>query len=121
MLEFVAALLVTWPIHMLPALFLAAPTYYLTRKKIAWRSTDFLGFVLPWLIWVLVFTFGPRAASLSSAIGESVLLGFLVGLGFIVFALLHKQINSSQIRLWLLTLVCTFAVLMWALFPFIGE
>jgi hypothetical protein len=121
MFEFITALLVTWPIHAIPALIFAVPTFFLTRKKITWHSTDFLAFGLPWLVWFLVFAFGPRAASLSSATAESLLLGCVIGLSFVVFAILQMRINSYTIRLWLLAFACAFAVVMSAFFPFLGE
>jgi hypothetical protein len=119
--EFIAALLVTWPIHAVPALVFAVPTFLLTRKRIAWRSTDCLGFVIPWFVWFLVFAFGSRAASLSSAVIESLLLGCVVGLSSVAFVFLQTRISSSTIRPWLLASVCTFAIVMWAFFPFLGE
>lgn len=119
--EFFLALLVTWPIQVVPALIIAVPTVLLARKRVTWHRRDSLAFVLPWLLWVICFAFGPRPASLTSAMLESVLLGCVVGLCFVAFAVLSKQVNPDKMRLALPALMCSIAVLLWALFPFLGE
>jgi hypothetical protein len=70
---------------------------------------------------MLLFAFGPRPASLTSAIFESLLLGSMVGLSFVALAVLGKRFNPDKMRLVLSALMCGSAVLLWALFPFLGE
>lgn len=121
MTEFLAAVLITWPLHMVVALIFAVPTFFLTRTKARWSAIDVLGFILPWLVWFLAFVFGPRAASLSSAILESLLLGLLVGFAYVVFAFLQTRMKVRHLRAEILGAVCVFEILVWAIFPFIGE
>lgn len=111
----------TWPIHAIPGLIIGVPTVLLTRTKMKWRKKDSLIFVLPWLLWALCFAFGPRAASLSSAMCESLLLGSAVGLSFVALAVLARRFNPDKLRRTLPALVCSIAVLLWAFFPFLGE
>lgn len=121
MFEFLISLLVTWPIQAIVALLFAGPAVVLTRKKTIWRWRDLLAFLAPWLLWFVVFAFGPRSASLPSAILESSMLGLFVGFSFVVFAILQTRAKSPPGRLWFLSSACIFAVIVWALFPFLGE
>ena len=121
MLEFLEALLILWPVHALIALVFAVPTYLITRKRMIWHGTDCFAFVIPWLLWFAIFAFGPRAASLTSAIAENILLGCAVGVSSIVFVLLERRLTPTSVRRWLLSIICGFAVVMWAAFPFLGE
>jgi hypothetical protein len=117
MSEFLGALLVMWPLHVLCALICAVPTFLLTRKRIKWRLLDCLPLVLPWLLWSCLFAFGPRPASLSSATVENALLGFAVGLGIFLFAFYPGRIS----RLGLLGLLSMLAIALWGVFPVLGE
>ena len=120
-IEFLGALLMTWPIHAVPAIVLALPSYLLTRRSFAWRWSDLLGLVIPWLVWFGVFAFGRRPASLSSALVESLLLGCGVGVGYFLLATIGKQGPLPGLRRWMLGIVCAFAVALWAFFPFLNE
>jgi multisubunit Na+/H+ antiporter MnhB subunit len=72
-------------------------------------------------MWVLVFAFNRRPASLTSALFESLLLGSAVGLNFIALAVLAKRFNPHKMRLALMALMCGLAVLLCAFFPVLGE
>lgn len=122
MFEFLESLAVTWVIHVLVGALLAIPTFLITRRKFAWKQADLLAFVIPWLAWFIVFAIGPKAASITSAVCESVLLGGAIGCAFIALPRLRiKSIGPVALRIRYLGFLCAFAILMWALFPFIGE
>jgi len=121
MLEFLSSLLVTWPIQLVFGLIFAVPTILITRKWIVWYRGDAINFFVPWMIWLVLFAFGPRDASLTSAICENTLLGFAIGLNFVVFAFTQKLSKPFYARPWPLVALCVFAAAMWAMFPFLGE
>ena len=120
-LEFLTAILFTWLIHAVPAVVGALPSYLLTRRSFAWRLHDLLGLVIPWLVWAVVFSFGPRPASISSALVESFLLGCGVGVGYVFLASIGRLNPHPALRNWLLGIVCALAVGLWAFFPFLNE
>jgi len=120
-LGFLAALLITWPIHALPAIVGAVPSYLLTRRSFVWEWGDLLGLVIPWLVWFVVFAFGPRPASLSSALVEGFLLGCGVGVGYALMASIGRHGPLPGLRRWMLGIVCAYAVALWAVFPFLNE
>jgi hypothetical protein len=121
MYEFLLALLLTWPIHAIPAGIIAIPTILLTRRRMKWYKKDGLALAFPWLMWVLVFAFNRRPASLTSALFESLLLGSVVGLNFITLVVLAHRFNPYKMRLALMALMCSIAVLLCAFFPVLGE
>ena len=121
MLEFLGALLVTWPIHLVPAIAIALPTAILTRKAFGWHASDLTGFFVPWLVWCVVFAFGPRPASLTSAVAESLLVGLAVGVGFFSLPHLAKKARATLLRPILLASACVLALVLWAVFPLLGE
>jgi len=121
MVAFVLALFLTWPVHAAAGAFFSIPAILLNHKRLRWERRDYLTFVVPWLAWLVVFAFGPRAASLSSAIVEVILLGGVAGLGLLPLIYLSRRFSLPAMRPWLLAVLCVVAVLIWACFPFLGE
>ena len=118
--QFLEALLCTWPVYAVPPFIVLIPTIFLTRKRVVWRLSDALGFILPWLVWVVLFAFGPRDASLASALYESLLLGCGLAMAFIAFAIVGDK-RPYFLRALLLLLMFVSAGLTWAFFPFLPE
>lgn len=121
MLEFLGAIVFMWPVHAIPAIAIAVPTALLTRKSFSWRPYDLLGLLLPWLVWATAFAFGPRDASLSSAVVESFALGCGVGSAYFLLVLLSRRASVATVRLGMLCSLCAAALAVWAFFPFLGE
>jgi hypothetical protein len=119
--QFLAAVLMTWPIYLLPAIIFAAPTAIVTRKKVAWRWADCSVFILPWSLWAIFFALGQRRASLSSALFENLFLGLMAGFSFVLLAYLRVRKRDVSGRALILISLCVAAVVTWACFPFLGE
>ena len=120
MLEFLAAMAMTWFFHAVPALIVCAPIWIFGRHRVLWSRIDYLIIVIPWAIWVLLFIFGPRPGSLSSALVEAVTLGILTAIAPIL-RVSATQVNPSLLRYIGFGVVTLSGIFLWALVPFIGE
>jgi len=121
MVEFIMAVAITYLFFAVPAILLALPVWFFGRHRIKWSGFDVLVFVIPWAVWALVFTFGPRDASLSSAIVESVVLGFLSPLALVIRVIGGDKWNPKYSRIIGMAAVSIIGILLWGFVPFIGE
>jgi hypothetical protein len=121
MIEFIIAMATTWLFFAVPAVLLALPVWFLGKRRTQWSGFDALVFVIPWAVWVTLFTFGPRDASLSSAVVESVILGCLAPLALILRVIGGDKWNSKYTRIIGFAAVSIIGIALWAFVPFIGE
>jgi hypothetical protein len=114
-LEFIAALVCTWPMHALAALLFIGPTVMFRRHRgLPTQAWQFV--LLPWLAWLFAFIFWPSPKSLTTAVVDSLALGVTAGLAAIIGVTF-----SDVVRRWSLGVASVVGVILAATVPFFGE
>ena len=121
MLEFILAMALTWLFFAPPAALISLPIWFFAKRRTELTRADTLLFVVPWLVWALLFTFGPRPASLSSAIVEALILGCLAPSVLVLRAIGGTKWNPRRTRALGLVLVSVAGIMLWAFMPFLPE
>ena len=121
MMEFILVMASTWLLFAVPAVLLSLPVWFFGRRRTRLSWADALFLVIPWAVWVILFTFGPRDASLSSATVESVILGCIAPLALVLRIIGGEKWNSKYTRIIGLAAVSIIGIMLWGFVPFIGE
>ena len=110
-----------WVMHAVVAAVLSTPIVFLGRKRVHWGPLDFMAFVLPFGVWLVLSEFSePTGKSLANLI-EPVYFSLAIPL-----AALFRVIVGARVREWacstsLVALVCLTAACVFWLTPPLPE
>ena len=102
------------------ALVLTAPTVFFSRRRVAWQSWELLVFLLPFVIWIALESFGGRSKSISN-IGELLGISLAIPIAALVRVALAKRVPQTLLAIVLFAAVCAVAVATYFLTPFLPE
>lgn len=100
---------------------LAVVILALTRNGVWSNLGEFNLVWLPWLVWFLLFIFGGRYNSLSSALVESILLAAAAGIGIGLIPTLRKRIKERESRIAYTIILVLMSIALVYTFPVLGE
>jgi hypothetical protein len=111
----VVVALIAWLMYLLPAVLLSLPIWYLGRKHAQFMWWELSVFVLPFVVWVILFSVS-KDKTLGNLV-EAPILGSLTPMVALIRVLVARKRNRILMATSLIGLQCVVAILLARMFP----
>jgi hypothetical protein len=109
-----------WLLHVVSASVFAGPIAFFGRQRASWRWWELSGFVVPFLVWLLLMLYGKQPKSLSN-VGEVLYISISVAVAVVARVALGPRLPRTPVAVVLLVALCSVAAATYFFTPLLPE